>query len=80
MSEFAVCAKMVCVENMLIFTVLVTVTRTSSQCFITGSEVPREIVSAAFYGTIFDVEPETSCGKIASFSFDFSVLEKLQHV
>lgn len=64
---------------MLIFTVLVTVTRTSSQCFITGSEVPREIVSAVFCDTIFDVEPETSCEKITSFSFDFSVLEKLQY-
>lgn len=36
-----------------------------------------EIGSAEFYGTIFDVEPETACMKITSISFHFSVLEKL---
>jgi len=65
------------VLRMCVFTVLVTVTRTSCQCFITRSEIPRETGSAVFYGTIFDVEPERVCVKITSTSFDFNVLEKL---
>lgn len=77
LSKFAVCAKTVCAEDMHIFTALAAVTRTSSQCFITGSEIPGEIGSAVFYEAILDVEPETASVKITSISFEFSVLEKL---